>query len=429
MPIPVRDRDPAQRVVVTGWGAVTSLGTGVTATFDAMQAARSGVGEISRFDAAGLPCGIAGELDADALAPAMPLDGVGGTALRIYRTALKEALPEGRIPNGIRPERAHVILGGHAYTPTEQDSIRILRHVREDGSVDRKALAADATYGAIQLTERLPDTVPALVARTVGAEGGCLPIVSACAAGTQALGEATRLLRDGGADLVVSGGVEPLLTYSYFVGFALLGALVRRYPSPEAASRPFDRRRNGFVIAEGAGALILETLEGARRRGRPVLGEILGYGDSSDAYRITDVHPQGDGALRAMQGALDDAGLPPDAVEYVNAHGTSTPTNDPVETIAIKRLLGERAMEVPVSSNKSMIGHTIGAAGAIEAILTLEGMRRGVVLPTINQEAPDRKCDLDYVPNVAREVVHRTAISNSFGFGGQNGCVCLGAAE
>ena len=213
------------------------------------------------------------------------------------------------------------------------------------------------------------------------------------------------------------------------MGFALLGALVRRYPSPEAASRPFDRRRNGFVIAEGAGALILETLEGARARGRPVLGEILGYGDSSDAYRITDVHPEGDGALRAMQGALADAGLEPDAVEYVNAHGTSTPTNDPVETLAIKRLLGERAHGVPVSSNKSMIGHTIGAAGAVEAILTLEGMRRGVLLPTINQEAPDRKCDLDYVPNEARAMAHRTALSNSFGFGGQNGCLCLGAAE
>jgi 3-oxoacyl-[acyl-carrier-protein] synthase II len=279
------------------------------------------------------------------------------------------------------------------------------------------------------MTIRLADTVPALVARLLGARGLTGGIVSACAAGAQAMGEGLRLLRDGRADMVVSGGVEPLLTYSYFIGFALLGALVRRYASPEAASRPFDRRRNGFVIAEGAGAVVLETLEGARARGRPVLGEILGYGDSSDAFRITDVHPRGDGALRAMTRALADAGLGPEAIEYVNAHGTSTPTNDPVETLAIKRLFGDRASEVPVSSNKSMIGHTIGAAGAIEAILTLKGFDEGVLLPTINQEAPDPKCDLDYVPNEARELRHGTALSNSFGFGGQNGCLCLGAAE
>jgi len=407
---------------------VTALGVGVEATFRSMREGRSGIRRVTRFDPTGLPCDIAGEVDETALDAPHPFDERGGTAFRLYRTALAEALPAGALDGVEDRRRIAVLLGGHGYTPSAEHAAGLLRHVREDGRVDLAALASEPAYGREQLWWRLPDTVPALVARHLDARGPALPIVSACAAGTQAMGEGLRLLRDRRAEVVVTGGVEPLLTWSYYLGFALLGALVRRYPSPEAASRPFDRRRNGFVIAEGAGAVVLETLAGARARGRPVLGEILGYGDSSDAYRITDVHPEGEGAYRAMARALADAGLGPDDVEYVNAHGTSTPTNDPVETLAIKRLLGERAYEVPVSSNKSMIGHTTGAAGAVEAILTLQGMREGVLLPTINQEVRDRKCDLDYVPNEARALAHRVALSNSFGFGGQNGCLCLGAA-
>jgi 3-oxoacyl-(acyl-carrier-protein) synthase len=182
-------------------------------------------------------------------------------------------------------------------------------------------------------------------------------------------------------------------------------------------------------MSEGAGIVVLETLAGAKARGATILGEVLGYGDSSDAFRITDMHPEGDGAVLAMERALRDAGRTPDDVEYVNAHGTSTPINDPTETHAIKRVLGNRAKDVPVSSNKSMIGHTIGAAGAIEAILTWKGIEEGVLLPTINYETPDPKCDLDYVPNEARAKEHRIALSNSFGFGGQNACLCLGAAD
>ena len=426
---PARERDPDQRVVVTGWGMVTSLGRGVEPTFAAMREGRSGIDRVTRFDATGLPCDIGGEVDLDSLAAPHPLDDEGGSALRKFRTALEEALPAGALDDVEDRRRIAVILGGHGYVPSAEDTLALVRHLDAEGRMDLAGLAADGGYGPHQLPWRLPDVVPALVARLLDARGVALPIVSACAAGTQAMGESARLLRDGGADVVVTGGVEPLLSYTYYLRFALLGALTRRYASPQTASRPFDRRRNGFVIAEGAGALVLETLEGARRRGRPVLGEVLGYGDSSDAYRITDVHPKGDGALRAMSRALADAGLSPDDVEYVNAHGTSTPINDPVETLAMKRLLGDRAYEVPISSNKSMIGHTIGAAGAIEAILTLRGMREGLLLPTINQEVPDRKCDLDYVPNEARAVEHRTALSNSFGFGGQNGCLCLGKAE
>ncbi len=412
---------------MTGLGVVSALARGLGPTFDAMAEGRSGIREITRFDPTGLPCTIAGQVDAGGLLGGHPLDVPGGTALRLFRTALDEALPGARLPEGLDPRRVAVVLGGHGYTPREDEATTLFGHTDEEGRLDAAALAADPAYADHQMTRRMPDTVPTLVARLVGARGPVAPVVSACAAGTQAIGEGTRLLRDGRADFVITGGAEPLLTYTYFVGFALLGALVRRYPSPQAASRPFDRRRNGFVIAEGAGALILETLEGARSRGRPILGEILGYGDSSDAFNITDVHPKGEGALLAMRRALDDAGLSREAVEYVNAHGTSTPKNDPVETLALKRLFGERAASVPVSSNKSMIGHTIGAAGAIEAALTFEGMRRGILLPTINQEAPDPRCDLDYVPGEARRVAHACALSNSFGFGGQNGCLCLGA--
>lgn len=413
---------------MTGFGIVSPLAVGVEPTFEATRRGCSGIRRVTRFDPTGLPCDIAGEVDTDGLLPPHHFDEEGGTAFRLFRTALEEALPGGRIEGVEDPTRIAVILGGHGYTPTAREVEIVLRHTRPDGGVDVAGLAGDDAYKASQLPLRLPDTVPALVARTVGARGPALPIVSACAAGTQAIGESVRLLRDGGADVVVSGGVEPLITFSYFVSFALLGAIARRYRSPETASRPFDRRRNGFVIAEGAGALILETLAGARARGRPVLGEVLGYGDSSDAWRITDVHPEGKGALRSMQRALADAGMGPEDVQYVNAHGTSTPTNDPVETHAIKRLLGERALQVPVSSNKSMLGHTIGAAGAIEAILTFRGMDEGILLPTTNLDAPDRRCDLDYVPNEARAMPHTIALSNSFGFGGQNGCLCLGAA-
>jgi 3-oxoacyl-[acyl-carrier-protein] synthase II len=253
--------------------------------------------------------------------------------------------------------------------------------------------------------------------------------VSACAAGGQAIGEGLKLLRERRADVVVAGGTECQLTYSAFIGVVLLGALAKRVTDPTKASRPFDRRRNGFVMAEGAAVLILETLASARKRGRRVLGEVLGYGDSADGFRITDMHPEGIGGAGAMAAALADAGLDPREVEYVNAHGTSTPLNDPTETLAIKRVLGEHAKRVLVSSNKSMMGHSFGAAGAIEAVLTLKGMLENTVLPTINLETPDPRCDLDYVPNEARPLAHRVALSNSFGFGGQNACVALGAPE
>jgi len=238
-----------------------------------------------------------------------------------------------------------------------------------------------------------------------------------------------RIIQDGRCDVMIAGGCEATIDFSGMVGFILLKALCEKYTEPARASRPFDRKRNGFVMSEGAGAVILEEMNHALSRGATIYGEILGYGSSADAYRITDTHPKGLGAIIAMKTAVEDAGLTPDDIEYINAHGTSTIQNDLTETRAIKEVFGERARKIPVSSIKSQIGHTIAAAGAIECILTLMGINRAIILPTINYEYPDPKCDLDYVPNEARRVSHRFALSNSFGFGGQNACLCIGKWE
>jgi 3-oxoacyl-[acyl-carrier-protein] synthase II len=284
-------------------------------------------------------------------------------------------------------------------------------------------------YSYLNFFRRKPDAAMSILSVLFNCKGANASIVSACAAGAQAIGEAHRTIQEGRCDVMIAGGCEADLNFTGFVGFVLIRALSEKYASPREASRPFDRKRNGFVMSEGAGAVILEELEHARSRRVPILGELLGYGASADAYRITDTHPKGTGAVYAMKGALADALLTPEDIDYINAHGTSTIQNDIGETRAIKEVFRERAKEIPVSSNKSMLGHTIAAAGAIEFILTLEGIRQSVMLPTINYEFRDPKCNLDYVPNEARERNHRRALSNSFGFGGQNACLCVGAFE
>jgi 3-oxoacyl-[acyl-carrier-protein] synthase II len=406
---------------------VSPLGGSVEATWAACVEGRSGVREIARWDTRGLPYRIGGEVD-DAWITATDPDPHQATRPhRLLVTAAREAAAQARLDEVKDRRRVAVVAGGHAGSPAVADIERTVRHIGSDGVVDTEALARERDYAWDMVRWRRCDSAPAVTARDLKSRGLVLPIVSACAASAQAIGEATRWLREGRADAVVAGGVEAHLTYAGVIGFSLLGALAKRYPSPEKASRPFDRRRTGFVMSEGAGAVVLETLASAQARGAAPLGEVLGYGDSADGFRITDVHPEGLGAVLAMQRAMADAGISPDDVEYVNAHGTSTPTNDPSETLAIKRALGEeRARAVPVSSNKSMLGHTIGAAGVIEAILAWKGIEQGVLLPTINYETPDPKCDLDYVPNTARRVPHRVVLSNSFGFGGQNACLCLG---
>ena len=253
-----------------------------------------------------------------------------------------------------------------------------------------------------------------------------LLLVSACAAGTDALGAAFRLVAAGRRGFMLAGGTDSMINPLGVAGFCKLSATSTRNAEPSRASRPFDRRRDGFVLGEGAGMIVLETLEGARDRGATIYGELLGYGCTFDAHGISEPHPEGRGALAAMRGALSDAGLAPEDLDSVNAHGTSTPKNDPVETLALRQLLGPRAEQVPVSATKSLIGHLISASGAVEAIAALVGMRAGFVHPTLNLDNPDPACDLDYVPHHARAHVQRHVLSNSFAFGGQNACIVLG---
>ncbi|MCH8103026.1 MAG: beta-ketoacyl-ACP synthase II, partial [Chloroflexi bacterium] len=272
----------------------------------------------------------------------------------------------------------------------------------------------------------LPNMAAANVSRVYGATGYIGTTITACAAGTQAIGEATEVIRRGGADVMVAGGTEAGICEIGLGGFSTIHALsTTNNETPQKASRPFDAKRDGFVPAEGSGILILEDMEHAMDRGATIIGEIAGWGVTSDAHHLVHPPEDGAGAVRAMQMALDDAGIGPGDIDYINAHGTSTPVNDAAETRAIKKVFGESAATTPISSTKSMIGHSLGASGGLEAAAALRTIRDGVIHPTINYENPDPDCDLDYVPNVAREVNVNTVLSNSFGFGGQNACLVL----
>jgi 3-oxoacyl-[acyl-carrier-protein] synthase II len=417
---------------VTGYGMITPLGRNADETFTRAAQGQSGIRPITSFDVRSLPCGIAGQVDDSWLddAAATHRNGrLAARAVRLMLVAATEAARAAALTDIEDRNRVAVAIGCHGENPSIEEILFLHRFTDGNGRWDATGLAEAGGYDVQQFFRRKPDVAAALVAGTFDCRGPNLTLVSACAAGAQAIGEARRLIAEGSCDVALAGGCEATVDFVGLVGFSLLRALAERFASPATASRPFDRRRNGFVLAEGAGAMVLEELGHARARGARLLGEVLGYGDSADAYRITDSRPDGEGAALAMRGALDDAGLPSAAVEYVNAHGTSTVQGDIAETRAIREVFGARAGEVPVSSNKSMLGHTIAAAGAIEATLTLMGMERSVILPTINYEAPDPRCDLDFVPNVARRQPHRVALSNSFGFGGQNASLCLGCCD
>jgi 3-oxoacyl-[acyl-carrier-protein] synthase II len=269
----------------------------------------------------------------------------------------------------------------------------------------------------------LPNMAAANVSRILGLKGYTATITTACAAGNQAIGEAAEVIRRGAADVVLGGGCEAGICGLGLGGFNVIKALTRENDLPEKASRPFDAKRDGFVPAEGAAVLVMESLEHALNRGANILAEVVGYGVSSDAFHAVHPDEDGSGAARAIRWSLEDAALGPDEIDYINAHGTSTPVNDTIETLAIKKAFGEQAYKVPVSSTKSMIGHALGGAGALEAVACVETIRHGVIHPTINYEFPDPDCDLDYVPCVSRSQPVDTALSNSFGFGGQNACV------
>ncbi len=424
-----------RRVVITGHGMVTPLGMDSGETFANAARGSSGINYIKNFEAAGLPCRIGGEVDDGRLAelevtlPATKIEKYLSRGTRFMRLAAHEAM--GQAGLAAMPDHSNIgfSLGSHGDNTPVEDIVELHRFYRADGSWDLAGLEASGGYPYRNFFLRKSDVATAALSMIFGLGGPNISIVSACSAGPQAIGEACYMIREGRADVMVAGGCESTMNFVGFVGFVLITALCEKYDTPQSASRPFDRKRSGFVMSEGAGAVVLEELEHARRRGAPILGELLGYGSSADAYRITDTHPKGLGAVYAMQSALEDAGLGPGDIDYISAHGTSTQQNDLGETKAIKEVFGERAKEVPVSSVKSMLGHTIAAAGAIELILALMGINRSTLLPTINYETRDPKCDLDYVPNEARKKAHRTALSNSFGFGGQNACLVVGKYE
>ncbi len=427
-------RGTRRRVVVTGYGMITCLGGDTDETFANALQGKSGIDYLRSFDTRELPCRIGGEVEESHLedaadAAARRFYKFSSRGLRLMNKAASEATRQARLEEIPDRARIGVSLGFHGDNPDIEEIMFLHRFCDGSGTWDMKRLLDAGGYSALNFLRRKPDVATSIISLLFQCRGPNLTIASACAAGSQAIGEAARIIRDNKADVMIAGGSESTLNFLGFIGFVLIKALAEKYISPQKASRPFDRKRSGFVMSEGAAGVILEELEHARARGVPILGEVLGYGSSADAYRITDTHPKGLGAVLAMKGALNDASLSPGDIDYINAHGTSTAQNDLTETSAIKEVFGAQARKTPVSSNKSMLGHAIAAAGAIEMILTLEGIRRSVMLPTINYEFPDPKCDLDYVPNEARYVPYSRALSNSFGFGGQNACLCVGAFE
>ncbi len=418
----MRKRDTASRVVVTGLGALTPLGLTVEESWKGLVEGRSGIDRITLCDTTGYPCTIAGEVKGftpeDYLEPkaARRMARFAQLAVAAAGQAIKHAgLDIGRED----PSNVGVMLGnGNGGYPELEQNSRVL------------ASKGGMRMSPFHFPMTLPNIAASQVSMTYGLKGYNSTVVTACAAGTQAIGEAAEVVRRGAADAMVAGGVEAGISQLGLAGFSVMKALSTSHDSePTLASRPFDADRDGFVPAEGTGLMVLERLDHALDRGAPILVEVLGYGVASDAYHVVAPDEDGAGAARAMNRALDDAGLSPGEVGYINAHGTSTPLNDAVETMAIKLVLGEAAYTVPVSSTKSMIGHALGGAGGMEAIAAIKTLLDGVIHPTVNYDTPDPHCDLDYVPNVARKADVRTVLSNSFGFGGQNACLAFGRFE
>jgi 3-oxoacyl-[acyl-carrier-protein] synthase II len=402
-----------RRVVVTGMGVISPIGAGLQEFWDNLKRGRSGIRRITRFPVDEYPCRIAGEVDfepADYLdrREARKMDRFSQFAVVSARMALEDAGLGGSLPS----ERAGVVLGtGIGGMETLEREMRTLWE-RGPGRVS-----------PFFIPMMIANMAAGRVSMDLGLKGPINTVVTACASATNAIGEAFQIVKRGDADVMLTGGTEAPITPTSLAGFCALKALSTRNDRLGRASSPFDKHRDGFVMGEGAAVLVLESLTSALRRKARIYAEVLGYGMSSDAYHITAPSPGGEGAARAMRAALDSAGISPEEVDYVNAHGTSTPANDVHETLAIKSALGDHASKVAVSSVKSMLGHLLGAAGAVETVATVLALKHQVIPPTINYETPDPDCDLDYVPNEARETQVRVALKNSFGFGGQNACL------
>ncbi|MFL5319617.1 MAG: beta-ketoacyl-ACP synthase II [Myxococcaceae bacterium] len=406
-----------RRVVVTGTGIITALGTGVEKNWQALLAGKSGVGPITRFDAAKLDARIAAEVkdfnpeEFIEKREVRRMDPFTQFAVASAEMAVKESgIPIGLDkPNGYDPEKVGVIVGSGI------GGLQSLEEQHKKGI--EKGYDRLSPFFIIQM---IINMAPGIISIRYGAKGPNWAPVSACSTSAHAIGEAFLKIRYGECDAVIAGGAEAAITPLGIGGFSVMKALSTRNEDPAAASRPFDKDRDGFVEGEGAGVVVLEEYEHAKKRGATILAELAGYGANSDAHHVTAPAPEGEGAARCMKLALKSAGMAPEEIGYINAHGTSTPYNDANETKAIKAVFGDHAKKLAVSSTKSMTGHMLGAAGGAEAVISVLALTRGVLPPTINYTTPDPDCDLDYVPNKPREVRVNAVMSNSFGFGGTN---------
>ena len=408
-----------RRVAVTGIGLVTPVGIGNEANWEAILAGRNGVGPITRFDPSPFSCRIAAEVkgfDPSLFVPKKEIKKMD-TFIHYAMGAAHFAMEDSGLPvTDENRERIAVIVGsGIGGLPLIE---RTQKEFVESGNSAR-------VISPFFITGLIVNEAAGNISIKYGMKGPNLATVTACTTGAHAVGEAYRKIQYGEADAAVAGGTESVITPLAVGGFDVMRALSRRNDAPERASRPWDRGRDGFVIGEGAGLVILEEMESAQKRGAKIYCELVGYGMSGDAYHIAAPSEDGDGPARVMRNALEDAGLNPDQIDYINAHGTSTPAGDKVETIAIKMVFGDHAGKLAVSSTKSMTGHLLGAAGGLETAICALAVRDQVMPPTINYDEPDPECDLDYVPNTARRAPIRYALSNSFGFGGTNGCLIV----
>ena len=405
-------------VVITGIGMVTCLGSDKEAFWNSILHGQSGIRRITQFDPSEMPCQIAGEVPDFDPSQYMPVKEARrmSRCSQIGLTAAIKAMDDAALPRkSAQPERVGVYFG--TAIGGWDRGMEGVNTLREKGLSRVNPFVLPATLA----------NMPGFhVAKHFGAHGPNITISTACATGSQTVGEAAQAIRNGWADIIIAGATDALIADFMIGGFSVMRALPTSYnDSPEKASRPFDAKREGFVYSEGAACLILESLDHAKNRGAMIYAEVAGYASSSDAFHIAAPDPDGNGAVRAMHLALQNAAVHPDEIDYINAHGTSTPANDATETTAIKKLFGSHAYQIPISSTKSMVGHAMGASGAIEAIACALTLHNGVIHPTINYENPDPELDLDYVPNEFRQVQVNTSLSNSFGLGGQNACLVL----
>ena len=394
---------------------VTPVGIGVEASWNAICAGKSGIGEITRFDTTGFATRIAGEVNDFNPQDYLPKKEAKRTSLFIAYAiaATRMAMEDSRLRiDATNEDRVGVLTG------CGLGGLSILEEITR--VVDSKGPNRVTPFFIPMM---IGNMAPGMISIHFGARGPNASVATACAAGSHAIGDAFKIIQRGDADAMIAGGVESTIAPTGIAGFISMKALSTRNSEPQKASRPFDRDRDGFVMGEGSGILILESLEHALERGAPVIAEVAGYGMSGDAYHMTSPPPDGSGAARCIEAAIADAGMSPMDIDYINAHGTSTPLNDLFETRAIKTVFKEKAREIPVSSTKSMTGHLLGGAGGIEAVFSVLAIRDSILPPTINYENADEECDLDYVPNVARKQEISTSLSNSFGFGGTNACL------